>query len=362
MSGGSGLAPAFGTLRVQGALFAEFDPLDVHSRNIYIADHPLMLPVGGYALPTPPVVAALTQIISSIMAGTPGIAWVAVPQFGKTTAIRVIKEKIREALNGTPVVVHIARRHAKPDEAQFYRELLEASEMTVPPGRVAADRFDRLWKGWWTRVLTRRSKRIVLIVDEAQKLSEAEYSWLIDVANILAKQGVSLCVVLFGQPELLSLRQTFSQVGRTDILGRFMVRVHTFEGLKTAEQLAEVMLALDDEVLSEYPLRSGCACTQFFAPRAFAAGWRLHHYAIELWAAFQRCAADAGQDLTANSMQVAMAWVRIALVYVLQQIMLVDDAKLVLPENLWRNAAERSGYQASLGVLDKPVDLDDFDA
>ncbi|WP_457306784.1 ATP-binding protein, partial [Polaromonas sp. P5_E6] len=279
-----------------------------------------------------------------------------------TTAIRLIKEKIQETLNGTPVVVHIARRHAKSDEARFYRELLESSEMGVPPGRDATDRFNRLWKGWWSWVLTRRSKRIVLIVDEAQKLSEAEYSWLIDVANTLAEKRISLCVVLFGQPDLLGLRQTFFQVGRMDILGRFMVQVHTFEGIKNAEQLAEVMLALDDEVLSEYPLGSGCACTQFFAPRAFAAGWRLHCYAIQLWAEFQRCAVNVGQDLTAQPMQVAMAWVRIALVHVLQQVMLVDDPRLILPENLWRNAAECSGYQQSLGVLDKPIDLDDPDA
>ena len=362
MSSTNGLAPTFGTVPVQGSLFAEFDPLDVQMRNIYIADHPLMLATGGYALPTPPIVAALTQIISSIMAGTPGIAWVAVPRFGKTTAIRLIKEKILDTLNGTPVVVHVARRHAKADEAQFYRELLEASEMAVPPGRAAADRFDRLWKGWWSRVLTRRSKRIVLIIDEAQKLKEPEYSWLIDVANILAEKRISLFVVLFGQPELLSLRQTFFQVGRMDVLGRFMVQVHTFEGIKNVEQLAEVMLALDDEVLSEYPQGSGCACTQFFAPRAFAAGWRLHDHAIALWGEFQRCAMDAGQDLTGNPMQVAMAWVRIALVHVLQQIMLVDDQKLILPEDLWRNAAECSGYQQSLGVLDKPVDLNDPDA
>ncbi|UUZ73943.1 hypothetical protein LP415_13885 [Polaromonas sp. P1(28)-8] len=69
-----------------------------------------------------------------------------------------------------------------------------------------------------------------------------------------------------------------------------------------------------------------------------------------------------GQDFAANPMQVAMAWVRIALVHALQQIMVVDHEKLILPENVWRNAAECSGYQQSLGVLDKPVDLDDSDA
>ncbi|UUZ73942.1 ATP-binding protein [Polaromonas sp. P1(28)-8] len=188
MSSTNGLAPTFATVPVQGSLFAEFDPLDAQMRQIYIADHPLMLATGGYALPTPPIVAVLTQIISSIMAGTPGIAWVAVPRFGKTTAIRLIKEKIGETLNGTPVVVHVARRHAKADEGRFYRELLEASDIAVPPGRDAGERFNRLWKGWWSWVLTRRSKRIALIIDEAQKLSEAEYSWLIDVANILAEK------------------------------------------------------------------------------------------------------------------------------------------------------------------------------
>ncbi len=335
----------------QPSLFADFDPDDPQIRQLYIADHPLMRLVGGYSLPTPPVEFAFGQIAAGIATGLPGMAWVAYPRFGKTSASLFIQTHLGETLEGTPIVVYVPKAHMNPDEGRFYKELLIASGFGIPPGRDVTERFSRLWKGWWAWVVSTKAKKVVLIIDEAQKLSVMEFSWLIDIANELAQVHVSLCVVLFAQPELVGLRNTFLHAGRMDIVGRFMVQLHNFEGIRSASELASVMEALDNPDLSEYPTGSGCSCTRFFASKAYAAGWRLHHHAGALWAAFEQCAANAGDEVLAHGISVAMAWVRLAFVYVMQVVMDIDAPILELPADIWKEAAERSGFQQSLGVI-----------
>lgn len=334
-------------------LFADFDPADPELRKLYVANHPLMVLAGGYNLATPAIVFAFTQIAAGIATGLPGMAWVAYPRFGKTNAAKYVYAHLGTTLENTPIVLHLAKTHVKPDEGRFYKELLLASGLAVPPGKDITERFTRLWKGWWAWVASQKAKRIVLVIDEANKLFLMEYSWLIDVANELAEKGVSLCIVLFAQPELVGQRSAMLMSGRMDIVGRFMVKIYNFEGIRSAAELAEVMQALDDPVISEYPTGSACSCTKFFAPRAFAAGWRLEHHAYELWAAFEECAANVGDHALAAGISVGMAWVRISFVYIMQRVWDADELGLsVLPE-VWREAAERSGFRESLGVISK---------
>ena len=127
-----------------------------------------------------------------------------------------------------------------------------------------------------------------------------------------------------------------------DIVGRFMLQVQNFEGIRSAIELEEVMGYLDDPEISEYPIGSGCSCTQFFVPHAYASGWRLKDHAADLWAAFEQCAVNAGDTALAGGISVGMAWVRLAFVYVMQQLMLADDHMITIPSDLWQEAGERS--------------------
>lgn len=335
----------------QQSLFEKFDPLDADRRKFLMSDHPLMQGEGGYILPTPPAQYALTQLVAGITSGLPGMAWVAYPRFGKTSAIKFLKKQLSIIFPETPVVIFIAKAHLKPDEGRFYKEMLLASNLSVPPGHDSVDRMSRLCKGWWTWVLTSHAKRIILIIDEAQKLLVAEYSWLIDLCNMLGQKQVSVTVALFGQPELLNLRDIFLQVGRGDIIGRFMVTVQNFDGIRNSEELETVLRCLDDPVISEYPAGSACACTQFFVPKAYAYGWRLAMHSASLWAAFEHSAASTGEKALSHGISVGMTWVKIAVQNVLLKLMAKDTAHLIIQDALWLDAVSRSGFAESLGVL-----------
>lgn len=343
--------PYLESIPEQQSLFKKFDPLDVESRKNLMADHPLMQAESGYILPTPPAQYALTQLVEGITSGLPGMAWVAYPRFGKTSTTRFFKKQLCLIFPETPVLIFIAKAHLKPDEGRFYKEMLLASNLAVPPGRDSVDRMTRLWKGWWTWVLTSHAKRIILIIDEAQKLLLAEYSWLIDLCNMLGQKQVSVTVALFGQPELVNLRDVFLQIGRSDIIGRFMVTVQNFDGIRNSAELAAVLRCLDDPVISEYPAGSACACTQFFIPKAYASGWRLAMHSASLWSAFEHSAASTGDKALSQGISIGMTWVKIAVQNVLLKLMMEDSAHLLIQDALWLEAVSRSGFAESLGVI-----------
>ena len=253
-------------------LFDIFDPTDDRQRSQLITDHPLMLTAGGYKFPTPSVKYAYTQLVDGITSGLPGIAWIAFPRYGKTSAVEVFKQTLKSTYPEMVVISFIAKSHKIPNEILFYSELLSAAGLACPPGRKSDDYLKRLTRSLCAWVSTSRAKRVILLIDEAQKLQEEHYSWLIDVSNELRNLQVSLTVALFAQPALVSQREIFRQTGMEEIIGRFMVKVENFEGTRNAEDLGEVLGNYDDPVISEYPLGSKCSCTEFFLPMAYRNG------------------------------------------------------------------------------------------
>lgn len=336
---------------VQQSLFGNFDPFDEIQRSQLIADHPLMLSESGYTFATSAVQRALTQLVSAVSSGLPGIAFIAYPRFGKTAATRYLKKVLSTTFDDIPVVTFIAKYHAIPNELRFYKELLSASKLAHPIGRDPADYLDRLWKSWWTRVVTSHSKRIILIIDEAQKLNSANFSWLIDLSNSLGEHQVSLTVVLFGQPELVNQRQVFLYSNRNDIICRFMVDVHNFEGIRNALELSEVLGFYDDQVISEYPTDSQCSCTQFFVPQAYKNGWRLMPLSNKLWKAFEMVASSTGEKSIENGLNIGMNWIKIAVQNILIELMPDDTPSMKSSDEILLHAVKRSGFAESLGII-----------
>lgn len=336
-----------GNLQAQLRLFPSFDPTDNLMRQNVILEHPLMMQT-GYAFPTPSVKNALNQLVEGISAGLPGMAWVAYSRCGKSTAIRVIVRQLADTYPDTPVFSFVAKHHKEPNEMRFYKELIAGCGFSPPPGRKADEHFERLWKSLYTSASNGRSSRVILLIDEAQKLSTDEYSWLIDLTNSLAAQGISVTVGLFGQPELIQVRNTFYQTGRVDIIGRFMVVVEAFEGVRNCEELREVLACLDNEEMSEYPDGSGCSCTEFFVHEAYRLGWRFEDQAENLWRAFVQSAASRVAE---EKLSIGMNWVKLTVQKILLELMEGRPSDEVLTAQFLVNAINGTGFVDSLGVL-----------
>lgn len=334
---------------VQLRLFDVFDPTNISQRSELIIDHPLMLTAGGYQFPTPSVDYAFTQLVDAITSGLTGIAWVAFPRYGKTSAVEIFKKMLKSTYPEMVVISFIAKSHKSPNEILFYSELLNAAALASPPGRNKDDYLKRLTRSLCTCAASSRSRRVILLIDEAQKLKQDDYAWLIDVSNELRNLHVSLTVALFAQPVLVSQREIFRQTGMEEIIGRFMVTVENFEGTKNANELEKIMYFYDDPVVTEYPVGSRCSCTEFFLPYAYRNGWRLHKHAQIFWNAFQSVANGIGENT--EKMNIGMNWIKIATQNILISQMESDKADLKTEKNFWIDAVKKSGYAESLAVL-----------
>jgi hypothetical protein len=148
--------------------------------------------------------------------------------------------------------------------------------------------------------LDQNESRVVLFADEAQRLRERQYNWLVDVHNALDRRGVAMMVFLIGQPELIDVRAGLLQANKHQIVNRFMVDVIELRGISSASELGGCLAAFDAK---RWPRTGGCSYPAYFLPEASRAGWKLRDIADELWERFD---ASGRADRRGTRMEVSM--------------------------------------------------------
>ena len=297
-------------------------------------------------LPTPSIQRAYAEIAEIVAERDPGVSFVAFSRFGKTFAISVLADQLAANFPDVPVLSTNATEHKLFSELTFYSELLHGCTRAPVGQAKARDLRNRLVRYLWTLAESRRTDRIVLFVDEAQNWAEPELTALRDISNDLALfAGVVLLVNLFGAPSLANLRGALLQSGRTDLVGRFMVRQYEFQGITSILDLAATATCYDDVDISEYPVGSGVSFSEFFMPIAFRDGWRLEHEAELAWKSFQKAAQPHG-----GVKQIGMKWIALSIKRFLVTQSEWDRAGFRGTDKMWANAISRSGFVQTLGV------------
>ena len=308
-----------------------------------------------FHLPTPPIKRCGEIIAHVIATGGSGCSFAAYPRFGKTYASEYLQQKLAEAFPTLPIVLFNAHHTKRPSEASFYADLLDQSGFAAINSGPSSNMRQRVVRAWWVMADARQSTRLAFIGDEMQRLSPDEYTWLIDLMNDLHRMNVRVVGVLFGQPELASLRSVLRESHRGDILGRFMSRFYAFDGINSAAELSEVMQCYDNPSELDYPRESGYSYSRFFFPQAYAHGWRLAASAQDLWESFRH---EARTRLSTPSkvqkLSVGMEWVAGALQYVLTTLVDSDKPQFSLSRQHWTDAVLSSGFGESLGWTYEP--------
>jgi hypothetical protein len=297
-------------------------------------------------LPTEPIKLAYTEISETVAERDPGVSFVAHSRFGKTFAISVLSDQLAQAFPNVPILCANANGHSRFTEWIFYAELLEGCMRgPIAQGKPTALR-NKLFRFLWTLAASKGSDRIVLFVDEAQNWSEPELSALRDLSNDLALLAKVLLIVnLFGAPALANTRTALLQAGRTDLVGRFMIRQYEFPGVGSQKSLATIAGYYDDPRVSEFPAGSGVSYSEFFMPLAYRDGWRLKKEAPVLWKCYQKVARSHG-----GVKQIGMKWIASTIRRFLTDCSQQDQVGFRSDPAIWENAIIRSGFALTLGV------------
>lgn len=238
-----------------------------------------------------------------------------------------------------PVYKIICRHYKNANEGVFFEDILKDIGHNLAFSGKANIKRDRLTRFLIEQGEKSQQHRIILFLDEAHRLHELHYGWLMDIYNELDCVGIHLTVILVGQNELLYQRSAFIRAKKAQIIGRFMVHEYEFTGIRNIEDLKPCLSGYDHD--SEYPIGSEWSYARYFFPEAFNKGYRLEHCAEELMKIFNDLRRKAG--LT-KPVEIPMQYLTLTVEYALRKFGANGQNLDWLTTACWEEAILKSGY------------------
>lgn len=286
-------------------------------------------------IPTPTVLRTYALVRHAARRHRRSLAFWAHPMTGKSFCITAMEALLRREFPECAVVVYEAKHNAEVAQGTFLEDILTEIDFELPVERSIPGKRKQVKHALYA--LAAAGSRIVIFVDEAQELHENELRWLKTVINWCAKRLTFVTIVLFGQQELIAMRDDIVAYGRSDLDVRYTQEMYEFEMIRNVTELRAVLIVYDDG--SEFPEGSGISYTEFLWPLAFVGGLRLKDQADPLWAAF---AALSPNGSLAEG--VSMQWVAAAIAEVAEATKSEDSGSFTLSDSAWRDAVKACGY------------------
>lgn len=212
----------------------------------YISDMTIRyLTSSKFALPTKSILDEDSQIKAWIAFGACGGITYGRPRIGKTVCLNYIANSIREDYKSHESVI-IWNITDHPDtEKNFYASLLMAMGYECQARKTALMLKERVLNELIIRAYETPFRRVILFIDEAWKLYEKDFSWLMDLYNNLNGQDIQLSVFMFGTQELKDLKKSFKQQRKNQIVGRFMINEIQYSGIRNKNELKFCLASMD---------------------------------------------------------------------------------------------------------------------
>lgn len=208
------------------------------------------------------------SIMEIVMLGNCGACVVSRPRCGKTTSMVYISHSLKEHYGKNfPVVMWDITDHAVT-EKNFYSSLLTALKVKHSAHSTALDLKNRVLAELVTLACDTIFKKVVLMIDEAWRLNEKDFTWLMDLYNILRRHELQLITVFFSMNELLNLKKKFKTEGLDQIVERFFLNIYNFHGIRDKGELLICMHAFDQVNVATMENIEPVSLKDFYFPRA----------------------------------------------------------------------------------------------
>ena len=265
--------------------------------------HPLL--TQDYALFTPPISAMFDQLRQWVDCRVTGAYLYGLSRTGKSKAVKEWFPAMLEDEYGDRIAVYrlIYRRQERATQMAFVTLLAEALKHQYGKARNAVTLESRIADFFVVQGLATRYHQVILLVDEAQYLSEREYHVLCNLQNRADDASVRLTIITVGTHQMAYQKQAFILGHNIHLSARFMARSARFRGISSQEQLRFVLDGYDSQ--SEWPAGTGQSYTKFFFPEAFKQGMRFSHYAPRIWEIYW----DMAPPSIRNKLEVPMEYV-----------------------------------------------------
>ncbi len=251
------------------------------------AEHPITLP-RALRFRVPPLLELLNVFSKLCRSGEVAMTCYSPPRSGKSTAMLFIYESMCESDKAVVFFADASRGPA--DSARLYRELASTAGRETPfKPESNAEAFIRRAQ---VEADARGTKRVWLLIDEAQRLTLEQLEELKLTIERLINRGLAPFVLLFAQPEILTKPARFEKVTSISIVDRFFVRMHRLRGLR----LNEIEGALGFYDSTRWPAVTGSFYSQHYLPELWEAGWRMGTHAPHFRRAFEAICREFSRD------------------------------------------------------------------
>ena len=189
-------------------------------------------------------------------------------RIGKTRAMMCIAKSIKKKYGDDfPVISWDITDHAIT-EKNFYTSLLMAMGYEkIPRGSTALALKERVLNVLSLEAYNTPFKKVVIMLDEAWKFSEKDFSWLMDLYNNLNRKDILLTCFLFGTHELKDIKDEFKVQGKDQIIGRFMINEFQFYGMKEVQEMALCLISFDQMTIYDEDTTSILILDYYFPNR-----------------------------------------------------------------------------------------------
>jgi hypothetical protein len=206
---------------------------------------------------TGPRLKFLLRVTDWLKSGLPGAIVVADMRFGKTYGTRWVLKTL-----GVPHIIIPTRSRTKPSEGGFFSNILTSVRHRHAHKGTVDTRRDRVTNYLVALAKQSATNTIIVAFDEAHKLTDVQYQWLLELQNELELHSVTVFFLLVGQQRLEEVRTRLESSGQTEITARFMMDIWRLPGITSLEEVAECFaqfneIEVEDKRLPHWPRRFG---------------------------------------------------------------------------------------------------------
>ncbi|WP_408072358.1 ATP-binding protein [Butyrivibrio sp. JL13D10] len=230
----------------------------------------------GFHIATNSIFELLYKINGWMLSGVCGAMIYGRSRIGKTSAIAYIVDAlhVRYGENFPILVWSLTEHGSKVTDKSFYAGILNVLGIDIGKyNRITALELKiKVINYFAIKAAETPFNKAIMIIDEAYKLDEAEYYWLMDIYNTLRLQHqIQLSIFFVGTPrEMICTRDSFILQKKDQIVERFFINEYRFSGIKSCEELAYCLSELDKTKVHEaLPIDSNVGLVEFFFPYAY---------------------------------------------------------------------------------------------